>query len=88
MSLEVLYSTPTIYDLYGGEWDEMFESFTYLYDDEDNRFVSRRKHGRHNLRRPNENYEESEEEVIPKTDLPKEALMELEHITSGSNWTA
>ena len=77
MSLEVLYSTPTIYDLYEGEWDEMFESFTYLYDDENSRFIERREYGQHNSRKPNTSYEKTEEEEIQLSDLPEEALMEF-----------
>ena len=87
MSLEVLYSTPTIYDLYGGEWGEMFESFTYLYDDENSRFIERREYGRHNSWKPNTSYKKTEEEEIQLSDLHEEALMEFKLATSGSSST-
>jgi hypothetical protein len=75
MDLIELYKSPTVYKKAAhDEWDEIYESYTYLYDDVKNQFIERKNYGRDNSRDTSANYERTESKTIRKKDLPAEAL--------------
>jgi len=56
-----LYRSPISYKKANGdEWDEVFAEYSYLYDEESDRIIEVRRHGRHNARDPSVNYEDSQ----------------------------
>ncbi len=78
MAIIQLYETPTTYSKAGGdEWDEVYESFIYLYDDRKRQIIKKKIYGRDNDRNPSMNYEREAPIIIEEKDLPTEALIVL-----------
>lgn len=76
-----LYRSPISYKKENGdEWDEVFEDYSYLYEDESDRIIEVRRHGRHNARDSSVNYEDFQRKVIKKNDLPDEAKKVLDRL--------
>ena len=76
-----LYRSPISYKKANGdEWDEVFEEYSYLYEDESDRIIEVRRHGRCNARDPSVDYEDSQRNVINEIDLPDEARKALDRL--------
>ncbi len=76
-----LYRSPISFKKANGdEWDEVFEEYSYLYDDESDQIIEVRRHGRHNSRNPSVDYEDSQRKVIKKINLPDEAQKALDRL--------
>ena len=76
-----LYRSPISYTKANGdEWDAVFEEYSYLYDDESDKIIEVRRHGRHNARNPSVDYEDSQRKVIKKISLPDEAQKALDRL--------